>query len=384
LAPGLPPASAPLPSACSLSAIAPAPGSRKSNRCRQAGGKSDAITKPPAQYAPSRDGDAKVAMVNGTFLLSFKLGKKVAGQTWSTRPYCRPGHNSAKHLTPSQNRYIFPNWHGLFALNAAKPRLGRSLGGSKDPRKDEGLGGLWLRGSSKGRTPMENMLLVGLFTGRWVLERQKMDVVRQTTFANVNTNGYKADRSRCSRNISPRAAEAKAIFIGQRPPGSATSQGPAPPSTIFFPRRGRGDQEPARCRDRWRRLSSWCRRRPARALHPRPARLQINNQGQAGDGRRQSGTRQLLARSYSSRRTSRSAFASDGKRQPCSKATSRDRLGPRASCASSSFRAGAKTFKRKAPIFIRPGQGNAAQPNTTSKTAPGPSLKNPTSTRCSR
>jgi hypothetical protein len=36
------------------------------------------------------DADAKVAMVNGIFLLRCDW-EKVAGQTWSTRPYCLPG-----------------------------------------------------------------------------------------------------------------------------------------------------------------------------------------------------------------------------------------------------------------------------------------------------
>jgi hypothetical protein len=43
----------------------------------------------PAAHTRSLIPDAKVIMVNGTFLLPSNW-EKVAGQTWSTRPYCRP------------------------------------------------------------------------------------------------------------------------------------------------------------------------------------------------------------------------------------------------------------------------------------------------------
>ncbi|HLJ01591.1 MAG TPA: hypothetical protein VKT76_17905 [Bradyrhizobium sp.] len=43
------------------------------------------------RYKPTRPAltNATVTMVNGTFLLPLNW-EKVAGQTWSTRPYCRP------------------------------------------------------------------------------------------------------------------------------------------------------------------------------------------------------------------------------------------------------------------------------------------------------
>jgi hypothetical protein len=38
-------------------------------------------------------------MVNGSFLLSGDW-EKLAGQTWSTRPFCRPQNTPAKRLNP--------------------------------------------------------------------------------------------------------------------------------------------------------------------------------------------------------------------------------------------------------------------------------------------
>src|SRR6266852_4140731 len=59
--------------------------------CRQAG-LNYAIQMPPAQNALSML-NATVTMVNGTFLL-LERWEKVAGQTWSTSPYCRVGRAS--------------------------------------------------------------------------------------------------------------------------------------------------------------------------------------------------------------------------------------------------------------------------------------------------
>src|SRR6267378_559775 len=75
-----------------------------------------------------------------------------------------------------------------FALCVANRGLGehwrfvRSASGLGEPIADP----------SRGEPPMENMLLVGL-SRQMTLERQ-MDVVANNV-ANVNTNGYKADRS---------------------------------------------------------------------------------------------------------------------------------------------------------------------------------------------
>jgi hypothetical protein len=40
-------------------------------------------------------------MVNGSFLLC-RHWEKLAGQTWSTRPFCRPQITPAKQLSPSK------------------------------------------------------------------------------------------------------------------------------------------------------------------------------------------------------------------------------------------------------------------------------------------
>src|SRR3954469_23260452 len=88
---------------------------------------------------------------------------------------------------PLQNRR-FPLWHGIRSASC-EPRLGRVCG-STDPH------GAWESKArircKRGAPPMENMLLIGL-SRQMTLERQ-MDVVANNV-ANVNTTGYKADRS---------------------------------------------------------------------------------------------------------------------------------------------------------------------------------------------
>src|SRR5471030_2858873 len=63
---------------------------------------------------------------------------------------------------------------------------------------------------SRGEPPMENMLLVGL-SRQMVLERQ-MDVVANNV-ANVNTSGYKADKSLFQEFLKSGAHEDN--FVGQ-------------------------------------------------------------------------------------------------------------------------------------------------------------------------
>src|ERR1700738_5579585 len=71
----------------------------------------------------------------------------------------------------------------------AEPRAWESLGGSRDPTAAwEGS----TRITSRGEPPMQNTLLVGL-SRQMTLERQ-MDVVANNV-ANVNTTGFKSDRS---------------------------------------------------------------------------------------------------------------------------------------------------------------------------------------------
>jgi hypothetical protein len=79
-------------------------------------------------------------MVNGTFLLPFNW-EKVAGQTWSTRPYCRPIGTPAKHL--SHFKISVLQLGTAFALLKGEPRLGRALAVRKGSAN--GLGGLALR-----------------------------------------------------------------------------------------------------------------------------------------------------------------------------------------------------------------------------------------------
>src|SRR3979411_1633826 len=93
-----------------------------------------------------------------------------------------------------------------FAQIIANRGLGEP-GGS--PRSANGLGGLDAH-RRRGEPPMENMLLVGL-SRQMVLERQ-MDVVANNV-ANVNTNGYKADKSLFAEYLKTGAHEDN--FVGR-------------------------------------------------------------------------------------------------------------------------------------------------------------------------
>jgi len=59
----------------------------ETDESRQAGFERE-YQKAPEARAPLKI-DATVTMVNGTFLDGFNW-EKLAGQTWSTRPFCRP------------------------------------------------------------------------------------------------------------------------------------------------------------------------------------------------------------------------------------------------------------------------------------------------------
>src|SRR5713226_2077290 len=133
--------------------------------------------------------------------------KKLPGKTWSTRPYCRPGNAPAKHLTRSRI--------DIFQLGTAFALLFANRGLGEPWRFDEGpqrraWEGLTLADQSRGEPPMENTLLVGL-SRQMTLERQ-MDVVANNV-ANVNTSGYKADRSLFQESLTSGAHEDN--FLGR-------------------------------------------------------------------------------------------------------------------------------------------------------------------------
>ena len=114
---------------------------------------------------------------------------------------------------------------------------------------------------SRGEPPMENTLLIGL--SRQVMLERQMDVVANNV-ANVNTNGFKADRSLFQEYLMPGAHEDN--FVGARPPRQLR---PGPRHLPRFRARPRrADQEPARRRDRRRRLPRGADA-GRRALHPR-------------------------------------------------------------------------------------------------------------------
>ena len=130
---------------------------------------------------------------------------------------------------------------------------------------------------------MENALLIGL-SRQMVLERQ-MDVVANNV-ANVNTNGFKADKSLFEEYLIPGAHEDN--FVGS----DRRRQLRAGPRHLpgFHARSYRADQEPARSSPSTAAASSWCRP-PRGERYTRDGGLQINNQGQLVTGGRRSGAR---------------------------------------------------------------------------------------------
>jgi flagellar basal-body rod protein FlgF/flagellar basal-body rod protein FlgG len=105
------------------------------------------------------------------------------------KTFLPPCAATGKGLTPS---IIDIFWIGTaFAEERANTlRLGRAEGVRADP--ESWLGRAGLRIDQRGEPPMQNTLLIGL-SRQVVLERQ-MDVVANNV-ANINTAGYKADRS---------------------------------------------------------------------------------------------------------------------------------------------------------------------------------------------
>ena len=151
---------------------------------------------------------------------------------------------------------------------------------------------------------MENTLLIGL-SRQVTLERQ-MDVIANNV-ANVNTNGFKADRSLFQEFLSSRAREDN--FVAGRDRRLSHVHGPR-----HLPRfragLARADQEPARRRDRRRRLLRGAD--PGRrALHPR-RRVPDQQSGPARQRLRLSRARHRRPDRSSSRPTSEINIAADG------------------------------------------------------------------------
>jgi flagellar basal-body rod protein FlgF len=121
--------------------------------------------------------------------------------------------------------YVFLVGTG-FAEMSVNRGLGE-LGGSLDPRPAwEGR----MRVCHRGELPMENMLLVGL-SRQMTLERQ-VDVVANN-IANINTNGFKADRSLFEEYLRSNAhedtfsvADRRVSFVQDRGTYRDFSQGP--------------------------------------------------------------------------------------------------------------------------------------------------------------
>jgi flagellar basal-body rod protein FlgF/flagellar basal-body rod protein FlgG len=108
-----------------------------------------------------------------------------------------PGQLRAGYLTPCRTD-IFSTGTG-FAEVLANRGLGEPGGSHDPPPAWEGSSG-----SIEGRHAMSNTLLVGL-SRQMTLQRQ-MDVVANNV-ANVNTNGFKADRSMFEEFLTSRAHE---------------------------------------------------------------------------------------------------------------------------------------------------------------------------------
>ena len=120
-------------------------------------------------------------------------------------PPPRPPGETSK---PFQNKH-FPTWHGFRSVCLRTAGLGEPFRFEKLIRETS-LGGQRLRIIWRGEPPMENTLLIGL-SRQMILERQ-MDVVANNV-ANVNTSGYKADRSMFQEFLTSGAHEDN--FLGR-------------------------------------------------------------------------------------------------------------------------------------------------------------------------
>ena len=189
-----------------------------------------------------------------------------------------------------------------------------------------------------------------------------MDVVANNV-ANINTTGFKADRS-LVRGISD-VERARGQFRRAATAASRSCR-TAPPSTISRAGSIRADQEPARRRDRRPRLPGGADAR-RRALHPR-RRPADQQSGPARHRRPAIPCSAPPARSCSSRPTRTSASPPTAT-SPCSKAPTASTRSA-ASCAWSRF-ADAQQLVKEGSNLYSAGEGNAAQPDTTSRVRQG-------------
>jgi flagellar basal-body rod protein FlgF len=119
------------------------------------------------------------------------------------KTFLPPSRHPFKTSNSLQNRY-FLNWHG-FRCVVGEPRLGRA---KRLDRSAKRLGGP-KADHRRGEPPVQNTLLIGL-SRQATLERQ-LDVVANNV-ANVNTTGFKADRSLFQEYLMPGAHEDN--FVG--------------------------------------------------------------------------------------------------------------------------------------------------------------------------
>ena len=198
---------------------------------------------------------------------------------------------------------------------------------------------------------MENALLIGL-SRQMVLERQ-MDVVANN-IANVNTNGFKADKSLFEEYLKSGAHEDNSWAPTA---ASAMSRIAAPIATSRRARRA--DQQSAGYRDQRRRLLRGADRR-RRALHPR-RRSADQQPGSARHRSRQSGARHQRPDRVPADR-SRHQRSPPTAPSPWSKApAARDSL--RGKLRLVSFADAQKLLKEGANLYSA-GAGDAAQPDT--------------------
>jgi hypothetical protein len=167
------------------------------------------------------------------------------------KTFLPPARHPLKTSNSLQNR-CFLNWHG-FRCVVGEPRLGRA---KRLDRSAKCLGGP-KADHRRGEPPVQNTLLIGL-SRQATLERQ-LDVVANNV-ANVNTTGFKADRSLFQEYLMPGAHEDNFVAATA---SSATFR-TAPPSTIF----PKAPLSRPRTRSTSRSTapaSWWCRRPPANA-----------------------------------------------------------------------------------------------------------------------
>ena len=284
-----------------------------------------------------------------------RAARKILPAIWSTNRYCRPRpprRNTANHVEITQ----FHDWHGV-RIAVGEPQLGRARRFARSAGRPGRAGSPFVKGS----TTDGECCFSSDCRGRWRCERQ-IDVVANN-IANVNTTGFKADKSLFQEFLTSgahedisRGRDRRVSFVQDR----ATWHD-------FEPGAAGADQEPARRRHRRRRLPGGADPGAASAT-PATARCRSTQQGQLVTAERQSGARQRRADRVPARRQGNQHHRR--RRISVSEGANTRRLAARqaaAGVASPTRRA----CRRKAPTCSPAADGAAAVPDRTAQVRQG-------------